>query len=376
MRAGTWLTVGALVFSFGCTRESTQPRTPPNYGYPQPQQPGYPPSQGPGYPQPQQPGYPPPQFPQAPPTQPSSPQPASPSTPAPAPPVGSFDATGSMTQQFIRQEAQRVLRVLVASLPARAQARVKGIPLVVLDQDPTEVNAFAGCHKSRGAYMGITGGLLVIQASSSEARAFDELTGTKKYDQYLNQVAGDVRGHRAVRPLQPGALPLPTSLDPRKLSRQRLLFDEQLAFALGHELAHHYRGHTGCANGTSHGQISAQDVGRVAANVVPLFNQPLEVEADVNGIRSVLDAGLTQPSHWNEEGAMMTLGFFDKLSGFGPDVLFLGFLRSHPPPAIRIPIVRGEANRWHQQHGSQPAGGAGSSAPAWPFPIPIPGFGG
>jgi len=281
-----------------------------------------------------------------------------------------------MTSQFIRQEAQRVLTTLVDALPPAARQRVAGIPLAVLDDDPREVNAFAGCDNAHHAFMGITVGLLTIQASSSEARAYDELYGTAKYGEYLNQVAADVRGHRAVRGLQPGALPMPGALDPRKLARQRMLFDEQLAFALGHELAHHYRGHTGCANGIPSDKITAQTVGRVMARAVPIFNQPMEVEADVNGVRNVLDAGAKlPPPGWNEEGALMTLGFFDKLTGFGPEVLLLGFFRSHPAPAIRIPIVKNEAARWHQQHGGAPAGGQNSSSPAWPQTIPIPGFG-
>ena len=52
------------------------------------------------------------------------------------------------------------------------------------------------------------------------------------------------------------------ALDPRKLARQKMLFDEQLAFVLGHELAHHYRGHTGCADGAADSNVvTPQDIG-------------------------------------------------------------------------------------------------------------------
>jgi len=282
-----------------------------------------------------------------------------------------------MTPAFIRQEAKIVLDALVASLSNDARARVAGIPLAVAE-DPSEVNAFAGCDKTGRAYMAITGPLLTLQAASSEAKAYDELNGTRHYDDYLGSVATSVRGGKPVQGLAPGKLPLPGAVDPRKLSRQKYLFDTQVAFVLGHELAHHYRGHTGCANGGTSTGVTGEDIARILSNTVPVFNQPIEVEADQHGVRNTLDAGLKQPQggQWTEEGAMMTLDFFGRLSKFGPEVLLLGFLQTHPPPALRTPIVQSTAQQWRQNRGQPGGTNPGNNPFPFPFPFPIPGLGG
>lgn len=275
-----------------------------------------------------------------------------------------------MTGPFIRNEAKIVLDALVAALPADAKARVQGIPLAVIE-DPKEVNAFAGCDKQGRAYMAITAPLLTLQAATSEAKAYDELYNANTYEDYVNTVASTVRAGQPVRGITPGKHPLPNALDPRKLSRQKFLFDEQVAFVLGHELAHHYRGHTGCANGGTSTGVTSEDVGRLLSYAVPVFNQPLEVEADVHGVRNTLDAGARQQgAAWTEAGALMTLDFFNRLTQFGPEVLLLGFLQTHPHPTFRIPIVQTTAQQWRQS-GGQPAG-----TTPFPFPFPIPGLGG
>jgi len=275
-----------------------------------------------------------------------------------------------MTQTFLRQEAKTVLDALVAALADNHRTRVLGIPLAVIE-DQKEVNAFAGCDKSGRAYMAITSPLLTIQASTSEAKAYDELYGTRAYDEYIDSVAGSVRSGRGVQGLPPGKLPLPNALDSRKLARQKHLYDEQLAFVLGHELAHHYRGHTGCANGGSSTGVGAEDITRLLSNVVPTLNQPVEVDADQFGVRNVLDAGVRQPVAWTEGGAMMTLDFFGRLSKMGPEVLLLGFFQTHPHPSVRTPIVQSTAQQWRQNQGRSP----GSSPCPIQLPFPIPGLG-
>jgi hypothetical protein len=282
---------------------------------------------------------------------------------APAP-FGSYDATGTMTGAFIRQQAKVVLDELVAALPDQARARVAGIPLVVIE-DPKEVNAFAGCDKSGKAFMGITAPLLTIEQASSEAKAFDELAGSTRFDQYIGDVAQRVRAGQTVAGLPPGALPLPLALDQRKLARQKFLFDQQVAFVLGHELAHHHRGHTGCANGVS-GGVTGEDVGRLLSNTVPLFNQPVELEADMYGTTNTLDAGARrQGGTWTEEGGMLTLHFFSRLQSFGVETVLLGFLMTHPPPVVRIPVVQNTAANWKKQRAS------GNTGPSNPFPFPF-----
>ena len=284
--------------------------------------------------------------------------------PLPAAPAGSYDANGTMTQAFIRQEAKVVLDALVQALSADHKVRVTGIPLAVIE-DQKEVNAYAGCSSGR-AFMGITAPLLMIQAATAEAKAYDEQFGSRYHDEYISSVAADVRAGKAVTGLQAGKLPQPGALDQRKLARQKYLLDTQLAFVLGHELAHHYRGHTGCANGAT-AAITPADVANLLSGALPIFNQPLEIEADQFGVRNTLDAGVQQKqtagAQWTEEGAMLTLDFFGRLSQFGPEVLLLGFLQTHPHPTFRTPIVQTTAQQWRQGVGQ---GGTN------PFPIPFP----
>ena len=268
-----------------------------------------------------------------------------------------------MTPAFLRQEAPSVLTELIAALPNDARARVQGVPLKIVE-DPKEVNAFAGCTDSGAPFVAVTGPLLLIMARTSEARAFDETTGASKYNELANAIASEVRAQKAVAGPAPGFLQLPQALDPRKLARQKFLFDEQVAFVLGHEIAHHHRGHTGCANGASSSNaITPRDIGRLLSNAIPLFNQPNEVEADIQGTFNLLDTGSRrQGGAWSEEGATMTLDFFSRLQSLGVETVVLGFLMTHPPPQFRLSIVRTAAQQWRSN---------GGKAPAFPFQLPL-----
>jgi len=344
-----------------------QPGNPPGYGQPPPGygQQGYP-QQGypqPGYPEPQPgPTQPPPQ-PQVPPVATAPPTPTTPPS-LPLPPIGSFDLGGSITQAFMRQEAQSVLAELIAALPDDARARVQGVPLKIVE-DPKEVNAFAGCSASGAPFVAVTGPLLLIMARTSEVRAFDETTGSSRYNELANAIANEVKAKKAVAGPAPGFLALPQALDPRKLSRQKWLFDEQLAFVIGHELAHQHRNHTGCANGTSSNAITPRDIGRLLSSAVPLFNQPNEIEADIQGTYNLLDAGRRRQGSgggaWSEEGAIMSLDFFSRLQSLGVATVVLGFLMTHPAPQFRLPIVSATAQQWRNN---------GGKAPAMPFQFP------
>jgi hypothetical protein len=224
------------------------------------------------------------------------------------------------------------------------------------------VNAFAGCSDTGAPFIAVTAPLLLIMARTSEARAFDETAGTSKYGDLANGIANEVKAQKTVVGPAPGFLPLPQALDPRKLARQKFLFDEQLAFVMGHEIAHHHRGHTGCASGAaSSNVVTPRDIGRLLSNAVPLFNQPNEVEADIQGTsRSAMRWG--QGGAWSEEGAVMTLDFFSRLQSLGVETVILGFLMTHPPPQFRLPVVRTAAQQWRNN---------GGRAPTFPFQIPF-----
>lgn len=221
--------------------------------------------------------------------------------------------------------------------------------------------------------MVVTGGMLALVSATSEAKAVDELANTRLLDAYFDQTARAVRANQAVGPLAPGSVPPQFALDARKLARQRFLFDEQIGFILGHELGHHYRGHTGCANGgNAVGQeAQAEEIVRVASNAAPLFNQPVEMEADAWGVVDVLDAGARRVGgRWTEEGATLSMDFFQRLEGERGTSPILLFVRSHPPAILRRPIIQMWAEKWRRGERPTTVGQGGI-----PLPIPIPALG-
>lgn len=317
-----------------CKQESTGPAA-------QPQTPGaYYPGQAP------YPGQPAPQ--------PGEPTPApvatapGPATPAPAPtpfPItpapGGVDPINQIDLAFLRAEAHGILNELVAALPPLQQGRVQGIPLVV-DSTVGEVNAFATCSGRRSA-MAITDGLLEIQAQLARARAHDELARTNKVDEFIRLIAKNQRPKQPIVRPAPGFFDPRVDVDPRKLARQREVLDEQIAFVLGHELAHHYLGHLPCTTG---GGLNGSEILQVLASAVPSFGQPLEVAADTSGLNDMLTAGARRSGYkFTEGGALLTMQFFSGMDQFSPADIF-SFERSHPPPAVRTPIIQQTANLW------------------------------
>ncbi len=313
-------------------------------------------------------------------TAPMQPAPAPPGQPAanealaPAPP-GSYDATGAFTQAFLQMETRAVLSELVAALAPEHQVRVANIPLE-FTTNLAEVNAAAGCRRAGGSLMAVTGGMLALVSAASEAKAADELANTQLLSAYYDQTVQAVRRELPVQPLAPGMVPPQVALDPRKLARQRFLFDEQMGFILGHELGHHYRGHTGCAQGgNAVGQeAQAEDIVRAVSNTMPLFNQPVEMEADAWGVVDVLDAGARRVGgRWTEEGATLSMDFFQRLEGERGTSPILLFVRSHPPAVIRRPVIQMWADNWRR--GVRPTTVGAGGLPL-PIPIPLPGQGG
>jgi hypothetical protein len=269
--------------------------------------------------------------------------PAQPGLPAGPDPINNTDIT------FLRGEAQSIIRELISTLPPLQQGRVANIPIVV-DSTPGDVNAFATCTKDGKAAMAITDGLLDIQAHLARARAYDEVAHTNKVDQYIQLIA---HGQQPNRPIvQPPAGFFEASVDsqPQKLARQRQVLDEQIAFVLGHELAHHYLGHLPC---TGAGNIPLAEVGQMLSSAVPLFNQPNEVAADVSGLNDTLTTGARRNGyHFTEGGALLTMQFFSGLDQSSPVDILFAFESDHPPPAVRLPIIQQTANAWRATGGA------------------------
>jgi hypothetical protein len=193
----------------------------------------------------------------------------------------------------------------------------------------------------------------------SMAQAHDEIFGTTKTDEYIRFIAQNLAAGRDI-PRPAGLFSAAAQNDGRKVQRQHVIFEEELAFVLGHELAHHHLGHLPCTG--QPGPLGSADLARVLASRVPLINQPNEAAADLAGTTNVLDAGARRAgAHWSEGGGLLTMRFFIGLGGgFGANLL-LAFQQSHPAPQLRIPLIQQSANYWRRN------GGVG---------IPVPRIGG
>ncbi len=337
MRIVRALAFVALAAAPGCVPRSTQ--APPVQAAP----PAYaPPAQlyapAPGYAAPNAALYP---------TYPTSPAPQqapqAPQRPLLAPLVGSL-AWQAETRAVIAED--------VAALTPDNQARVQGIPLV-FDSNPYEINAYAACDAQGHAGVVGTEGLLEAIDAIAQTKATDELYGTRTYDQYIATVVPALASsNSASAALPPGILPPAALTDPRRWSRAHEWFDEIVAFTFGHELSHHWLGHTGCANGTPNLLGVVQSF--LTQVPIPAFTQPAEFQADTEGTNTMLAAGRRRvPQYrWNEEGALALLDFFLHLEqsvGLTNQVK-VAFLGTHPSSALRSPIVQATARLWYTQH--------------------------
>jgi hypothetical protein len=347
-----------------CHSEPPPRSAPPPSAYPPP---GYAPQQQYGA-VPPPPGYqnqpvpPPPTYPNAapvppPPTYPAQPYPAQPALPVVVPSVSAaVDPINQGNVGWMRGQASAILNDLVQALPPASQERVLGIPLV-FDAKVGEVNAFAACDSGR-SLMAISDGLLEIAGWLAQAQAHDSVFGTRKADEYIAFIA------RVQKPDQPIARPAADffpngqQYDSRKVVLQHQVFEELVAFVLGHELAHHHLGHLPCTGRP--GPLGTGEVARVLSSAVPLLNQPNELTADWEGTKNVLGAGTRRPAgqaRWTEAGGLLMMRFFSGIEGQSPlDVVF-AFERSHPPPTVRIPFIQQSAYYWRS------TGGVGLPAP-------------
>jgi hypothetical protein len=335
-RIATAVFLGLLPLAAGACRTATS-TTPP-------QQPQY----YPGQPYGQQQQQPPANW---------QPTPAQPQ-PQPKPPPAQRPLLAPLVgQPAMQQEVRSVLAELINALPASNQALVRGIPLQI---DPTtEVNAFAGCDDTGAPFLAATVGIIEAIDAIAQTKATDELFGTQTYEAYTNQVLPQmVKSPTARAALPAGIIPTNLGPDPRRWSRAHELFDDVVAFTFGHELAHHYLGHTGCAKGQPMGAgPDPAKLGRLAS-VVPLFNQFGEAASDSSGCLNALDAGRARrPQYeWSETGGVLLLDYFarlDRAAGGGGPLSLLNpvqFLRTHPNPLARIPLVQTVARTWHQRN--------------------------
>jgi hypothetical protein len=257
-------------------------------------------------------------------------------------------------------ELRAIVAEIITNLPPDLRSRVRGVP-IVLDPDPSP-NAYAACDDSGAPFLAATQGIFDAIDAISQTQATDEIFGTQTYEAYAAAVMPRLVTQNPVpggAALDGGIIPAQYWSDARRFSRAREIFDETVAFTFGHELAHHYLGHTGCANGQAMtaGPSIAQ-LGQIATQILPGLNQPNEVAADNRGVITTLDSGLARQRNnlyrWTERGAYRLLDFFARMEKQAGIEVWnpVGFLRSHPYPTLRLPLVQVAAQTWHQQHGS------------------------
>lgn len=271
--------------------------------------------------------------------------PAQPTTPIPAGDPGlSTDPINQLRIPALRSQAERVLVELVSALPAAERARVAHIALVS-DNALGDVNAYATCDEG-GPFIAISDGMLLVNAHLAMTTATDELFETTLEPSYLDWLE-----RHSIAPPPAAFYAGDFQTDRRKVRRQHEIFDEQVAFVLAHELAHHYLGHLAC---NSAGGV-VEEVGQIAADSVPLFNQTAELAADTAGVKNLLATGHTRRGYvWTEDGALLVMTAFSRRHPATPaDVLF-GFERSHPLPIVRVPVITGAAELWHSSGGRLP----------------------
>ncbi len=256
-----------------------------------------------------------------------------------------------LTTSMMHSEVRTVIDELIGHLPTTQASRVRGIPLK-LDPGPNEINAYAGCDAQGKPFLAGTEGLLQAIFAIAETKACDEINGARSYDTYMTSITPTLTAQNPGSPQLPtNVLPAQCVIDPRVLSHARELFDEIAAFTFGHEISHHYLGHTGCAINDSPFTQGLATVEHLSQALVPAFNQPYELAADTTGLYNVMDTGRARRPHYEytEKGGMMLLEFFAKLEAANGSGV-IAFSRTHPSSAMREGWVRTAAATWRLLH--------------------------
>lgn len=259
------------------------------------------------------------------------------------------DPINTRDQAWMHAETERVMRELVASLGDFYRSEVERVTLETLDL-PGVVNAFAGCDFDDHPIVGVTNELLAILAHLASARASEDLFAVDATNAYTRWMYAHQRAHG------PLAEPPDGREDPRirddrsKLALQRLIFDEEVGWVIGHELAHHYLGHTRCAGD---GGI-VDGVRQLASSLVPAAKQPDELAADGAGIDLLLNTARRTNKPYSERGALLVMTFFARTEPTTFEDLVFLFARTHPPSELRVPALRAVTAAWFLTNGHLP----------------------
>jgi hypothetical protein len=254
-----------------------------------------------------------------------------------ADPHAASDPINRLRVAELRDLARGVLGELVAALPAGDRARVANVALVG-DDAIGEVNAFASCADDGAPYVAVSDGLLLVAAHLAMSVASDDVFGTDRRADYLDWLE-----HHGIEAPPAGFYYFAHHTDRAKIARQHEVFEEEVAYIVGHELAHHYLGHLACTSG---GGVLAT-AGQRAADRIPVFSQAGELAADVAATKNVLSAGARRAGYaWTEDGALLVIAAFNHRHPLTVRDVVLGFERTHPIPHLRAPAIASTAELW------------------------------
>ncbi len=254
-----------------------------------------------------------------------------------ADPRAPLDPINRLHVPQLEAHARTILGELVAALPADKRAVVDNYELQ-FDNALGDVNAYATCSTDGTPLVAMSDGLLLIAAHLAMSTATDELFETQKRSEYLDHLS-----EHGIEAPPPGFYAPAFHTDRQKIARQRELFDEQVAFVLGHELAHHYLGHLDCAS---------QNEGMLPGLDVPVFEQAQELSADASAVNNLLSAGKRRAGYaWTEDGALLVLSAFHARTNITVRTIVFAFERTHPLPALRMPLITTTADLWQLTNG-------------------------
>jgi Zn-dependent protease with chaperone function len=226
-------------------------------------------------------------------------------------------------------------KTLAALVDVLSDTKKHAVENVTLDFESgiADVNAFATCAGYDRPIVIVTDGLLEILRQIALARATDEVFGTDRMQTYMRW---SLSHHGQVPPVDH------LYGDDRRASELAWsLFVDELAFVIGHELAHHYLGHVGC---------HSADVGNLALHIVPLLSQAAELAADASGVANTLEVG--RDKEWTEDGAVVVMQFFRSQQTI--EGVVLAFIQTHPLAEIRLPTITATADLWRATNGRLP----------------------
>jgi hypothetical protein len=250
-----------------------------------------------------------------------------------ADPRAAIDPINRLNVAQLEAHARTILGELVAALPDDKRAQVASYQLH-FDNALGDVNAYATCADDGTPIVAVSDGMLLIAAHLAMSTATDETFETEKRSEYLDWIS-----EHGIDAPPPGFYAPAYHTDRQKILRQREIFDEQVAFILGHELAHHYLGHLGC---TANGDPLVE-----ATDGVPLFDQTSELAADVAAVKNLLSAGARRAGYeWTEDGALLVLAAFHARMEITVKTIVFAFERTHPLPALRMPLITTTADLW------------------------------